>query len=426
METKVDILEQKECEKILKIEVPVDRVLVEFENMYSNLQKVAEIPGFRTGKAPMNIVERYFKNKVEKEVFEKLVADAYKEAVKVTNINPIASPNITELKFEPGKPLEFKATVEVKPIIKLNKYKGIKVKKESTDIKTEEVEKSLKFLQEKYAEFIPVEKRSIKDKDFVIVDFVGLIEGQEVKDLKEENYVFEIGSNKIIPEIEKGVMGANINEQKEIVVEYKPDFVNKELAGKKVTYKVLVKGIKEKRLPNLDDEFAKDVGEFKTLNDLKKEIEKGLKIELEHKEKIRITNLILDGIIKITPFSVPKSLVTQESERLLNDFEARMQSQNITYESSGKSEEETKKQCEEIAVKRVEGYLVLEEIAKLEKMSISDEEVDKEISEFLSKAGQEKERWKEYLNSTSGRENVRGQLLQDKVLDFLYNEAEIT
>jgi trigger factor len=426
METKVNILEEKECEKVLKIEVPRDKVLVEIENMYNNLQRVAEIPGFRTGKAPRNVVEKYFKNKVEKDVLEKLIADAYTEAVKLTKIDPIDYPNITDLKFEPGKSLEFKATVEVKPEIKLSKYKGIKVKKESTDVKPEDIEKSLKFLQERYAEFIPVEGRPVGDKDFVVIDFVGLLDGKEVEGLKSENYVFEIGSKRVIPEIEKGIIGANINEQREIVVEYKPDFFDKKLAGKKITYKVTIKGIKEKRLPNLDDEFAKDVGEFKTLDDLKKNIENSLKIELEQKEKTRIINFILDDIIKSTSFPVPKSLVMQETERLLRDFESRMQSQNVTYESLGKSREEVRKQYEEMSVKRVKGYFILEEIAKLENISVSDEEVDKEISEFLSKVGQEKEEWKEYLSSTRGRENVRGRLLEDKVLDFLYKEADIT
>ena len=216
METKVDIIEQKECEKTLKIEVPTDRVLVELENMYGNLQKVAEVPGFRAGKAPRHLIEKYFKSKVEKDVLEKLVADSYTDAVKKTNIDPIDYPQIKELKFEPGKPLEFKAFVEVKPEIKLKNYKGIKVKKEPAIVKEEDVEKSLKYLQEKHAEFNPVENRKVKENDFVLIDFTGFIDDKEVKDLKAENYMLEIGSKKVIPELESGIVGMSINEQKEI------------------------------------------------------------------------------------------------------------------------------------------------------------------------------------------------------------------
>ena len=212
---------------------------------------------------------------------------------------------------------------------------------------------------------------------------------------------------------------------KDIAVDYKPDFVNKALAGKKVIYKVTLKSIREKKLPELNDEFAKDVGDFKSLEDLKKNIEEGMKKELENKEKVRVTNIIVDELVKEASFPVPKSLVEHEKESLVSDFESRMKQQNVTYEILGKKKEDLEKEYTEAAVKRVKGYLLLEKVSEAEKLEVSEEEIDKEIQVFLGRAGQEADSWKEFLSSEKGRNNVRGQLQQDKVLDFLVKNAEI-
>src|SRR3989339_552564 len=365
MDIKVNILEEKDCKKVLKIEVPSDRVLVEIENMYSNLEKVAEIPGFRAGKAPRGLIEKNFKQKVEKDVLEKLIASAYLDALKEKNINPIAYPQIADVKFEAGKPMEFTAHVEVRPEIKLGKYKGIKVKKEPVEVKKEDVEKSLNYMRERQADFAPVEGRAVKEGDFVMIDFQGTAEGVPEDKLKAVDYFCEIGSKKIFPEVEAALIGSKVGEVKDVPVVYKADFPGKDLAGKTVVFKVTVKGIKEKKLPALDDEFAKDLGEFKTLDEVKKNIEDGLKKEVE-------------------------------------------------------------KEYSEMALKRVKAYLVLDEIAKAEKIEVSEEEVDGEIRTFLFKMGKEGDSYKEYLKSEKGRENIRNQMIQDKILDFLLKNAELS
>ncbi|OGF46226.1 MAG: trigger factor [Candidatus Firestonebacteria bacterium RIFOXYA2_FULL_40_8] len=425
MDIKVDILEEKACKKVLKIEVPSDRVLVEIENMYSNLEKVAEIPGFRAGKAPRGLIEKNFKQKVEKDVLEKLIASAYLDAVKAKNINPIAYPQIADVKFEPGKPMEFTAHVEIRPDIKLGKYKGIKVKKEPVEVKKEDVEKSLNYMRERQADFAPVEGRAIKDGDFVMIDFQGTADGVPADKLKAVDYFCEVGSKKIFPEVESALIGAKVGDVKDVPVEYKKDFPGKDLAGKTVVFKVTVKGIKEKKLPALDDEFAKDLGEFKTLDEVKKNIEDGLKKELEQKEKSRVTNVIIDEILKGLDFSAPQSLVDGEVQHLLQDFEGRMAQQGVTYEVIGKKKEEVEKEYSEIALKRVKAYLVLDEIAKVEKIEVSEEEVDGEIRTFLFKMGAQGDSYKEYLKSEKGRDNIRNQMTQDKILDFLLKNADL-
>ncbi|OGF44871.1 MAG: trigger factor [Candidatus Firestonebacteria bacterium RIFOXYC2_FULL_39_67] len=426
MDIKVNILEEKDCKKVLKIEVPSDRVLVEIENMYSNLEKVAEIPGFRAGKAPRGLIEKNFKQKVEKDVLEKLIASAYLDALKEKNINPIAYPQIADVKFEAGKPMEFTAHVEVRPEIKLGKYKGIKVKKEPVEVKKEDVEKSLNYMRERQADFAPVEGRAVKEGDFVMIDFQGTAEGVPEDKLKAVDYFCEIGSKKIFPEVEAALIGSKVGEVKDVPVVYKADFPGKDLAGKTVVFKVTVKGIKEKKLPALDDEFAKDLGEFKTLDEVKKNIEDGLKKELEQKEKTRVTNAIIDEILKSVDFSAPQSLVDNEIQHLLQDFEGRMAQQGVTYEVIGKKKEEVEKEYSEMALKRVKAYLVLDEIAKAEKIEVSEEEVDGEIRTFLFKMGKEGDSYKEYLKSEKGRENIRNQMIQDKILDFLLKNAELS
>ncbi len=426
METKVSISEEKDCKKVLKIEVPGDRVLVEIENMYSNLEKVAEIPGFRAGKAPRSLIEKNFKARIEKDVLEKLISSAYLEAVKQKNLNPLDYPRIEDVKFEPGKPMEFTASIEVRPEIKLGKYTGIKVKKEPVEVKKEDLEKSLKYMQERQADFSPVEGRPIKEGDFVMIDFQGAAEGVAPEKLKAESYFCEIGAKKIFPEVEAALIGAKTGEVKDVPVKYKDDFPTKELAGKTVVFKVSVKSIKEKKLPALDDEFAKDLGEFKTIAELKNNIEEGLKKELEQKEKTRVTNSIIDEILKEMSFPIPETLLAHEVENLLQDFEGRMAQQGVTYEVIGKKKEEIKKEYAEVAVKRVKAYLVLDEVAKAEKISVTEDEVDGEIKAFLLRMGNQGESYKDYLSSDKGRENIKSQMIQDKILDFLYSKAELS
>jgi trigger factor len=425
MDIKVDILEEKDCKKVLKIEVPSDRVLVEIENMYSNLEKVAEIPGFRAGKAPRGLIEKNFRQKVEKDVLEKLIASAYLDALKAKNINPIAYPQIADVKFEPGKPMEFTAHLEVRPEIKLSKYKGIKVKKESVEVKKEDIEKSLNYMRERQADFVPVEGRAVKEGDFVMIDFQGTAEGVPADKLKAIDYFCEIGSKKIFPEVEAALIGSIVNDVKDVPVEYKADFPGKDLAGKKVMFKVTVKSIKEKKLPALDDEFAKDLGEFKTLDEVKKNIEDGLKKELEQKEKTRVTNLIIDEILKGVEFSAPQSLVDNEVQNLMHDFEGRMAQQGVTYEVIGRKKEDVEKEYAGVALKRVKAYLVLDVIAKTENITVQEEEVDGEIRAFMFRMGKEGDNYKEYFKSEKGRDNIRSQMTQDKILDFLLKNADI-
>ncbi|MCX5776153.1 MAG: trigger factor [Candidatus Firestonebacteria bacterium] len=425
MDIKVDILEEKDCKKVLKIAVPSDRVLVEIENMYSNLEKVAEIPGFRAGKAPRGLIEKNFRQKVEKDVLEKLIASAYLDALKAKNINPIAYPQIADVKFEPGKPMEFTAHLEVRPEIKLSKYKGIKVKKESVEVKKEDIEKSLNYMRERQADFVPVEGRAVKEGDFVMIDFQGTAEGVPADKLKAVDYFCEIGSKKIFPEVEAALIGSIVNDVKDVPVEYKADFPGKDLAGKKVMFKVTVKSIKEKKLPALDDEFAKDLGEFKTLDEVKKNIEDGLKKELEQKEKTRVTNLIIDEILKSVEFSAPQSLVDNEVQNLMHDFEGRMAQQGVTYEVIGRKKEDVEKEYAGVALKRVKAYLVLDVIAKTENITVLEEEVDGEIRAFMFRMGKEGDNYKEYFKSEKGRDNIRSQMTQDKILDFLLKNADI-
>ncbi len=424
-DTKSSIVSEKDCEKVIQICVPKDRVLVELENMYNNLQQVAEVPGFRAGKAPRHVVMKYFKDKVEKDVLDKLISDAYMNSLKTLNLDPIDFPGITELKFEPGQPLEFKAKIEIKPEIKLTKYKGIKAKKESVEVKKEDAEKSLDYLRQRFAQFSTVEGRAAKTGDFVMIDFSGTVNGVADKNLTAVDYVVEVGTNKVLPELDSGILGMSSGDKKDITVEYKADFVNKDLAGKKAVYSITVKSIREKKLPELNDDFAKDVGEFKTLDELKRNIEDGLRKELEQKEKTRLVNVLVEEMVKSVNFSAPQSLIDREASHLIEEFESRMKQQNVSYEVIGKKKEDVEKEYKEIAVKRVKGFLVLEKVAELEKISVTEEDVDKEIHAFIARSGEEAASWSEYFKSEKGRESVRGQIQQDKVLDFLLASADL-
>jgi trigger factor len=425
MDTQAKILSEKDCERIIQVEVPKDRILIAMDNMYNNIQKMAEIPGFRIGKAPKSMVEKYFKSRVESDVKEKIVSDSFKETLQKLEIDPIGNPSITELKFEAGKPLEYKISIEVRPKIDIKNYKGIKVKKEKIEASEDDVNKTIEYLRERNAEFSPVDSRAVQDKDFVIVDFKAFENDNELYELKTDNYIIEIGAKKTIPEFENNLIGVKINETKEITVDYKPDFTNKSIAGKKVLYKVTVKNIREKKLAVVDDEFAKDVGNYKTLDELKQNIKAQIIADKENRDRTRMINDIINELAKDIDFPLPKSLLKNEYNRLLNEYESMMKSRGLTYETTGKKKEEVEKELDEIAKKRIKSFLIVHEIGRLEKIEVNEQEIDSEINNILANAGKEKDQWTEYFNSERGRESVESQILQDKVLDFLLKEAKI-
>lgn len=426
-EIKINVKKEEKSKRIVDIEVPVDEINKEIENTINEVQKIASMPGFRQGKVPRNLVIQYYQERIQSETLDKLIQDAYKIACDKENIIPIGQAQVKDVKFEKDKPLSFRAEVEVVPEVKLRYYKNIDVDAERVRIDNKDVDDVLKQIQERMAEYTTLEGRSAEKGDVVTIDFTGFKDGKPIEKFKAQDLRVEIGSNGLMPEIEQGIIGMNAEGiEKEILIKLPKDYPDPELQEKEITIKVRLKLIQEKKLPILDDEFAKDIGECQSLDELKNKIENDLRKTREEEKKTQIEQKILKEIVSITPVDLPDSLVERELDNIMNEIKDRMKIENVKdFESLKTNENEVKEKYRNVAVEKVKAHLIIEEIAKLEKIETAEEEVLQEIVEIKSRIRRKDPKMLEYLSSDSIKERVKYDIRIRKTIDFLYNNAKI-
>ncbi len=422
---KAEVEKLEECKVALKIEVPVNRVREELDNLYNDLQKKAKLPGFRRGKVPLDILKTYFERSIRADALDRLIPDAYQEALKENDFAPCSQPKIEEIKYEDNKPLNFKATVEIKPKITLKKYKGLKAKRIIKIVTEENVNRALERLQHRHAEFIAVEDRPAKKGDWVIIDFIGSIEGKSFKDNEAKNFSLEIGSKTLVGDFEDQLVGLKKGEEKETKVKFPKDYHNKELAGKEVLFKVNLKEIKEKKLPELNDEFAKDL-KFNNLEELKIRIKKDLEsYEEEHSERVLRDNL-MDWLIRKTPFPLPKAMVERELEVMIEDALTRMRYSGLDPKRVGIEEAKLKEKYRPSAERKVKSTLILEKIAKQENIKVNEQEIEKRTEEMALSTGQKKEDLRDFFNKErSHLAGLREEIRLKKALELMVKEARV-
>ena len=409
----------------LKIEVPADRVTEELNSLYHDLKRKANLPGFRRGKVPLDILKTYFKGSIRADALDRLIPNTYQEVLKENDFIPCSQPKIEEVKYEENKPLSFKATVEIKPKIILKRYKGLKAKRIIKIIIEDDVNRALKRLASRHAEFITVENRPTKKGDWVIIDFVGSMEGRPFKDNEAKNFSLEIGSKTLVGDFEDQLIGLKKGEEKEVKVKFPRDYHNKELDGREVLFKVDLKEIKEKKLPSLNDEFAKDL-KFNNLGELKKRIKEDLeKYETEHSERLLKDNL-MDWLIRKTPFPLPRAMVERELEAMVEDALTRMRYSGIDPKKMGIEEVKLKERYRPSAETKVRNTLILEEIGKKENIEVSKEEIGKRIEEMAKASGQKKEDLEEFFQKErSHLAGLREEIRLKKALELIINETRI-
>ncbi|MEK6645534.1 MAG: trigger factor [Candidatus Firestonebacteria bacterium] len=425
---KTNVVEDKPTKKVFTVEMPAEEVEKELKNTFDKLQTVASLPGFRPGKVPKEMVVTHFKETARQEMLDKVIPEICGEALEKLKYTPIVVPSIADLKYEEGKSLFFTVTVYVLSEFKIKKYKEINIDMPKAEIDSKEIDNVLKYLQQQGAEFVPVEDRELKLNDCVVIDFTGYIDGKQLKDLQAKDYFLETGTGKFMPDFEEGLIGAKINEEREVSTKFPEDFANKELAGKQCTFKVKIKSIREKKLPNLDDEFAKDLGDYKSIEELTKKIEKDILGEKETKFKQEAKNKILDVLIDENVFEIPEPFVLQELENMISNLKERMEREKFTFETLKTTEEELKEKWKVMAEKRVRGSFILFEIAKIENITVAEDEINKEIENILTHFSRNKERLDNasgYLHSSRGRETVKEDLLIEKVRELLFSSVKI-
>jgi trigger factor len=423
---KASVEEISSIKKKVSIEIPEDQVTKEVESFYKDLGKKAKIKGFRPGKVPRDILERYFKDYVKAEVIQKLIQDTYPQALSETALQPVSPPMIDPGEFEKGKPFQYSAVIEVKPDIKPEGYTGLRIEGKKEEVKDGEVEERLKTLQNLHANLKTIsEVRPIQRGDYVIVDYEASMEGKPLEGGKAIDFTIEVGGGQFIPALEENLIGLKQEDEKEIEVSFPEDYGYKKWAGKTISFHVKIKEIKEKILPPLDDEFAKDLGDYASLEELKAklrgEIEKEKELGLERELKDQVVNQLLEA----NPFEVPESLVEEHAKAMVSDTRLRLAAQGVDFKNLGVSEERLQEDYKSMAQKQVKAFLLLEKIAGQEGIAVTDDEADDRLREMSERMHQKFDVVKRYYEKNGLLPEVKDGILREKTLNFLLEKADI-
>ncbi len=422
-------VEKTENANEVKLEITVEAE--KFENamkkVYFQNAKYFNIPGFRKGKAPMNIVEKYYGAQIfYEDAFNEVATEAYDEALKENKIEVVSRPDVDIKQMEKGKDVIFTVVAQTKPEVELGKYKGIEIKKIEYTVEDKDIEHELEHMQEHNSRLITVEDRAVEKGDIATIDFEGFVDGVAFDGGKAEGHDLEIGSGSFIPGFEDQVIGMKIDEEKDIVVTFPKEYFSKDLAGKEATFKVKLHEIKKKELPKLDDEFAKDVSEFDTLDELKADIKAKLEKNNEQKAKYETEEAAVKAVCEKAKLDIPSGMIDMEVENMLKDFEQRLSYQGLNLEQYlkmiGKTEEEMKKEYEPQATEAIKSRLTLEAIKNAEKIEATDKEIADKMEEMAKNYGKKVE---EIQDNENLKSYIKEGIESEKVLEFIVKNAKI-
>ncbi|AND41689.1 trigger factor [Cytobacillus oceanisediminis] len=412
---------------VLTIEVDAEKVNEGLDAAFKKVVKQVNVPGFRKGKMPRGMFEKRFGvESLYQDAVDYLLPEAYANAIDETGIEPVDRPEIDVEQIEQGKNLIFKATVTVKPEVKLGEYKGLEVKPLETNVTDEDVKSELTSLQERQAELAVKEEGKAETGDTVVMDFEGFVDGEAFEGGKAENYSLELGSGQFIPGFEDQLTGTSAGESKEVEVTFPEEYHAAELAGKPATFKVTVHEIKTKQLPELDDEFAKDADEeVETLDALKEKIKTRLEESKKHEAEHHVRDTVVEAAAANAEMEIPAAMVDTEVNRMMQEFEQRLQMQGMNlelyFQFSGQDEAALREQMKEEAEKRVRVNLTLEAIAKAENIEVSDEEVTEELNKMAEMYNMSADQITQALGSLEG---LKADLQIKKAVDFLVENSK--
>jgi len=419
---------EKANEVKLEITIEAEKFDNAMKKVYFQNAKYFNIPGFRKGKAPMNIVEKYYGAQIfYEDAFNEVATEAYDEALEANKIDAVSRPVVDIKQMEKGKDVIFTAVVQTKPEVELGKYKGIEIPKVEYKVEEKDIEHELGHMQEHNSRLITVDDRALENGDIATIDFEGFVDGVAFDGGKAEGHELEIGSGSFIPGFEDQLVGMKIDEEREIKVTFPKEYFSKDLAGKEAMFKVKLHEIKRKELPELDDEFAKDVSEFDTLAELKASIKEKIEKNNEQRQKYETEDLAIKAVCGDVKVDIPSGMVEFEVENMMKDFEQRLSYQGLNLDQYlkmiGKTEEEMKKEYEPQAIEAIKSRLVLEAIIKAEKIEASEDEIKAKMEEMAKNYGKK-------VEEISENENLKRYLKEgiesEKALEFIVNNAKFT
>jgi trigger factor len=424
----ISIEEISQVKRRLNVEIDTEEVTKKLDQAYKRISRSVTVKGFRPGKAPRRIIEQYYGKEIMDDVKSDLIKESFPKAIQETKLVPVGGPSIEDEAIIPGKNFKYTVTVEVRPDFELTDYMGISLEKEILNISEDDVDRKLEEIRDAHAKLISVNKdRGIEDGDYVIIDYEGFWKDKPLKGIHGKDIMVHVGSENFHPEFESGILGLKKHDTKDIVIDFNEGFRDRRLAGKAVTFCVHVQDIKKKELPELDDDFARALGaDFKSLADLRKRVKKDITLQEERRIDRELKSRLLKKIVATVDFELPGAMVESEIERSIAQIKQNSLRTGTPLESAGISEERLRMELRRGAEQRVKEELVLGKIADMEAIRIEDSDIRKGFQELAAQTGNDLARLQQYYEKNNLMDQLRDQLLVEKILNHLVQGANIT
>jgi trigger factor len=404
------------------VSIPSESVDREIDKAYFDLRKNVKIKGFRPGKTPFPILKRYFQSQVEEDVISELVKETYPRALDEINVSPISQPKIENGMLEKGRDFSYTAVFEIKPDIDVRNYNGLELeKKKIVEITEEDVEKEIEILRNSFATIKSVEERAIKDRDYVVLDFNGTIDGKSYPGVTQNDFSLEIADDSFLPGFTEQLKGLNKGDKKTFALEIPENYYNQDIAGKTVTFAVMIKEIKEKVLPEVDNEFAKDIGNYADIDDLKLKLKESIAEKKVLDSEASLKEKIFDLLIENNPFDVPKAMVETQARNMVINTQQILSAQGLKLEDIGQSVGRLFDQYRQPAERQVRTALLLEAVANKEAIVAEDEDFEAKYKELADQIKQDVASVKAKVD----RDMLRPQILDNKALNLIISNANI-
>jgi trigger factor len=421
---KIELSDVSAVKKIMTVEVPPEMVEKERDEIMRGYAAKATIPGFRKGKAPLSVIRTRFAKELREDVRERVLTRAYAEAAKEKGLRPIADPILDEVKDDEGQPFTFKTTFEVMPEFELKKYKGIEARERRVSVGDDDVQKTLEELQQSRTQLVVEEGRMAFTGDVLVADTEGTPEDGEP--FKRERMLIELGASDNLPAFNEQLEGLGAGDEKSFSVDYPDEYGAKELAGKTVAYKVTVHEVKRREVPEIDDEFAKDLGEFDDLDALKARVREDLEARQRNEIEGEVRNSLLQKLLTDHPVVLPEALVEHEIRQRLEELARNLVMQGVELEKAGLDWKEIREKQVDPARKSVHARLLLDAVARAENLEVSEAELNERIENDARQMGQKPAELRQRMEQSGGPKPLMSQLLREKSLDLIKTSANIS
>ena len=423
---KVTVEEISPSKRVLHVELPSERVTDRVEATFREWGQKLQLPGFRRGRVPPEMIRRRFETEVHEEVLRDLIPDSYREALTQAAIEPVSQPAVEDIHFHAGEPLTYRAVVEVKPPVMAKDYRGVTLEREKVEVSDQEVDRALEYLREDAAEYVPMEGWPALKDDLIILDHEGSINGKPFKGGSGKNLTVALGHEGYLPGFTEQLAGMQKGEAKQFTLQIPADGPRKELAGRSVEFRVTVKEVKKRRVPELNDEFAKTVGDVENLAALRDKLRQQLTQRKTREQDATLKRTLMEKLVQQHAIDVPEAMVDREAAAVLEELAMTLRATGGRLEGLPQDPETLRTTARETATRRVQQALLLEAVAKQENLAVTEDEIEAEVNALAGMYRQEPAAVRRALEDPVRKAGLSGRILERKAMDFLFQHATIT